>query len=74
MSSRHTTKNINSNTPSEDEYFDKIIQTENTTDYTQNQTSVESNTNPTKITQQNPLQSADSSYSEKITEQAQNAS
>ena len=68
MSSKHKSVEWNIKTPSGDETSDKNNQNENNTEPTQDQTSVEPNTNPTGSTQQNQLQFHESVYSETSTE------
>ena len=55
-SCRHKIVNSHSNKPFEIENDDHSNQTENTTEFPQDQTSVEPNRNATDNTQQNPLQ------------------
>ena len=74
MSNRHRNVDSQPNTPFEDENYGNDNQNENKTEITQDQTPVEANTNPTENTQQNWLQSQDSSYIELITSHAQNPS
>ena len=74
MSERQCTVISQLETPSEAENDDIKNQTENIFRFAQNQTYVEPNTNPTKNTQQNPLQNPESSCPEIITEQIENPS
>ena len=64
MSNRHKTVNSNLNFPSGDENQDNINQAEISIESTHDQTSVETNTNPTEIKQQNPLIFSDPFYSD----------
>ena len=66
MSNRQTATS-HSNTPSESENDKKTTPAENITESLKSETSVESNTNPTGKTQQNPPETAESAYSEKFT-------
>ena len=71
MSIRQRTVNSISNVPLQDENLDNTHQTENSTESTRNETSVEPNTNSTENTQQKALKISEFSYSEIFTEQVQ---
>ena len=73
MSNRRTA-NLHINTPSENKNGDNNNPAEKKTESLQDETSVEPTTNPTDNEQEKPLQTTQSSYSEKFTGQRPNTS
>ena len=71
---RHQTVKSNSNHPSKDENIDNINRPEKNTESTQDQTSVGTNSDPTRRIQQNRMHIRNSSSSDIFTEGTQNPS